>query len=403
MMNRNAKQEEPIMNSLKQSPPWRGVMILICACLAPNLLAQGIDLYVNNDLQQTRDVSMPLGSQTNPFMSIQMAIDMAQSGQTVLVAPGEYTEPVGPDGFSAIYFNGRDVIVQSLDPNNPVLVRQTVIQAAVLFSGNETEACVLSGFKFELPWENGIYGNFTQATISHCIITGNTLCEGTVLWDCDGLIESCLIADNRFSGECQPRPVIFGCQGIIRNCTIANNAYGMVIGSALVENCIISGNEYFQLAVFEGAHATVSYSCITGGVGVTQGILTWGKGNIDSDPLVVRNGMWEAESYIPGDYHLLSQGLRWDEIQADWVVDGETSFCINAGNPDTLLAEKIDLDPFSLAVSRINMGVYGGTYQGSVAPAGHLVPNDVFIPEHEGSNNQVLSVNLLHLVNLHRI
>ncbi len=399
------------MNSLKQGPPWRGVVILLCICLTSKLWAQGFTLpalHVNNDLQQTRDFGAALGSSANPHLSIQTAINMAVPGQTVLVAPGEYTEPIGSDGFSVIKFHGKDVAVQSTDPNDPVVIGQTVIHSAVLFDGNESETAKISGFTFKFPVEAGIYGNMTKATISHCFIVANTTCDGMVLFECDGLIENCLIADNRSTGECFPYPVVYGCQGTLRNCTIANNSSGIAVGSATVENCIISGNQEFQLAVFLGDHATVSYSCINGGAEAThvEGILTWGRGNIDSDPHFVRLGMWIGQEYIPGDYHLMSQGLRWDDSLADdpiWVSDAITSLCTDAGDPGLALGQEVvTLDPFGSGVlnARINMGAYGGTYQASIAPQGFSIPADVLIPEIESSAAPIVSVRWLNLVNI---
>ena len=88
------------------------------------------------------------------FSTIQAAIDVAVDGDTVLVSPGTY----GP-----ITFAGKSIVVQSLDPYDPDIVAQTVIEAvlpartrgsvegnrigsAVLFQGSETEKAILSGF-----------------------------------------------------------------------------------------------------------------------------------------------------------------------------------------------------------------------------------------------------------------
>jgi len=65
------------------------------------------------------------------------------------------------------------------------------------------------------------------------------------------------------------------------------------------------------------------------------------------------------------DWHLDSQGFRWDPSSQTWVTDGQTSPCIDVGNPGC------DPDNESVfAGNRINMGVYGGTAEASIPPAG---------------------------------
>ena len=66
------------------------------------------------------------------------------------------------------------------------------------------------------------------------------------------------------------------------------------------------------------------------------------------------------------DWHLKSQGFRWDPSSQTWVyTDGQTSPCIDVGNPGC------DPDNESaFAGNRINMGAYGGTGKASIPPAG---------------------------------
>ncbi len=141
---------------------------------------------------------------------------------------------------------------------------------------------------------------------------------------------------------------------------------GALPPSIRVDSCILAddGNE-----VSNGyAALTVQYTDVVGGkaaVSDPRRSMTWGPGNIDVDPCFVSAGYWETSDtpedpnddlFVPGDYHLKSQGGRWDSATRAWVRDAVTSPCVDAGNP----AFSFDDEP-SPNGSRVNMGVYGGT------------------------------------------
>jgi hypothetical protein len=88
-------------------------------------------------------------------------------------------------------------------------------------------------------------------------------------------------------------------------------------------------------------------------------------------------GTWEQRDpnaiWIDGDYHLKSQGWRWGTQRKVWTWDDVTSRCIDAGNPGSPLSEEllsVPDDPNNEWGQnlRINMGVYGGTAEASMAP-----------------------------------
>ncbi|MBN2591545.1 MAG: hypothetical protein JXA96_16890 [Sedimentisphaerales bacterium] len=80
--------------------------------------------------------------------------------------------------------------------------------------------------------------------------------------------------------------------------------------------------------------------------------LVWGDGNIDTDPLFADPNN--------GDYHLKSQAGRFDLNTQSWIIDSNTSPCIDAGDPNS----SIGLEPFPNG-GYINMGAYGGTSEAS--------------------------------------
>ncbi|MBN1123724.1 MAG: right-handed parallel beta-helix repeat-containing protein [Sedimentisphaerales bacterium] len=136
-------------------------------------------------------------------------------------------------------------------------------------------------------------------------------------------------------------------------------------GKATITNCIIwdcptplelANSPYTE---DQGSHATVSYCNIEGGQAASSvssnSTLTWGQGNIEQDPLFA-----DSDN---GDFHLKSQYGRYDPLLQQWVFDGTTSRCIDAGSPDKLDWAK-ELWPNG---RRINMGAYGGTPQAGMS------------------------------------
>ena len=325
-------------------------------------------------------ISDPLenGSNAHPFDSIQEAIDKAKNGYSVVVRPGSYLSS-DQWTYDELRFCGKNITLMSTNPNDPEVVGKTVLQGTILFSGTEEPNCELSGFKVHNLGYGAVYGAHTHATISYCVISGNGPCGGTVLKDWDGIISNCLITDNTTFSLCGVYPAIFGCNGLIKNCTIANNIGGVSVGDATVENCIIYNNAGHQLAVTNGGTLSISYSDIQGGLSeiVGGGNVDWGIGNFDTDPCFVRLGYWVQKNpppiLIEGDYHLKSQGWRWNADSKSWTYDDVTSRCIDAGNPGEPLGDEpltVPRDPEGIWGEniRINMGAYGGTMQASMAP-----------------------------------
>jgi hypothetical protein len=66
--------------------------------------------------------------------------------------------------------------------------------------------------------------------------------------------------------------------------------------------------------------------------------------------------------WVHGDYHLKSEAGRRDDNAGQWVIDGVTSPCLDAGDPTD--AADGELYPNGGAV---NMGRYGGTLHASLS------------------------------------
>ncbi|MBI4557720.1 MAG: hypothetical protein HY706_09060, partial [Candidatus Hydrogenedentes bacterium] len=107
--------------------------------------------------------------------------------------------------YNPFNFNGVDAVVQSVAPEDPIVVRATVLQAAqaysqpvVQFGGSETRRAALKGFtiRFGKP---GIAGNGTHAAVLNNIVqyNGYGTGYGGGLHNCDGLIQMNIIEWNQ--------------------------------------------------------------------------------------------------------------------------------------------------------------------------------------------------------------
>ena len=218
--------------------------------------------------------------------------------------------------------------------------------------------------------------SFTHGEDPNCIVLGFVLTRGqgqsggAVL--CSGsspTIANCLIVGNRTTDPDGAAVYCIDSQAAFVNCTIADNG-GDAQGTALclvgsnvtVVDSILWGNGTNEIFLSEANELGIIYTDVAGG---------WpGLGNTDVDPLFAQRGYWidpdnpgivlnpseETAVWIAGDYHLRSQGGRWDPQTRVWVADEVTSPCIDTGDP----LEAIGQEPVPNG-GVINMGAYGGT------------------------------------------
>lgn len=313
-------------------------------------------IYVDDDAPSDPgpgdpNISDPLenGTAERPFDRIQEAIDVARESTQILVHGGVYYEQLN--------FMGKNVSVQGLRLIDPNATEEPVVDGhgtgpVVTFSGGENANCMLAGLRIQGGQAANGAAILCQGspTIANCLIAGN-LATGL-----QGAAIHCVASDAAFI-----------------NCTITENMAdpsGTLMkcraSSITLSNCILWGNEPPTVWTISGEAPTMSYCDVEEG---------WaGPGNMNMVPAFVAPGSWtdtgvlgwrQDDTWLPGDYHLLSEAGHWDAATRTRVKDATTSPCIDAGDPNI----PVGLEPVPNG-SRINLGVYGGTNQASISANG---------------------------------
>jgi hypothetical protein len=196
------------------------------------------------------------------YPTIQSAIDAANNGDTVLVAPGTYVENIN--------FNGKAITVTSSGGPAATIIDGNHNGTVVRFNHSETAASVLSGFTIRNGFQDGGFGggisiSSASPTISSNVITGNHAASGLGIFVNGGssLIQHNTISNNDQTGAGSGGSggggiLVFGSSSgtiqIIAN-TISNNSLqsggqgggiSSAGGGALLQGNLIGGNSVYN-------------------------------------------------------------------------------------------------------------------------------------------------------------
>ncbi len=188
------------------------------------------------------------------FETIQEAIEAAEDGDEIHVAPGEYVENID--------FLGKDIAVIG-SPDDP---SQTIIdgggeRSVVSFEERVTDAALLSGFTitngagtsfaFGEMYGGGIFIVQSDVIIEHCIIRDNHVgdqfgepCGGGIAcygWieDTHPTIRDCEIYDNTSEGYGGGISILAGCNSVLERVNIHDNTAGRGGGVHIGGQCAV--------------------------------------------------------------------------------------------------------------------------------------------------------------------
>jgi hypothetical protein len=181
------------------------------------------------------------------YPAIQLAIRESNDGDVIIVNPGTYYETVN--------FSGKNIILTSVDPNDPNIVAETIIDAdddgsTVTFENGETTEAVLTGFTItggfgtsnddltpgtRLLWGGGIYCLGSSPTITNNIITGNHAPN-----EIFGDFENAVLSYGGAIGGISANPNIS--RNIIKNNSAYAGAAILIIGEPVISNNFIYDN-----------------------------------------------------------------------------------------------------------------------------------------------------------------
>ncbi len=251
---------------------------------------------------------------------IQAALATAVEGDEIIVSPGIYYEN--------LHFTGADAVLRSLDPNDQAVVAATVLDGSeagpvVQFTGNEGEACFLSGFTIlnGRAMDGGgirgaVGGSVTLATIQDNVIRNNfasyrgggiAFCDGVLrnntvttnkahhgggIGECNGIIENNMVSHNLATED---GGGLCNCTGRIRNNVIYKNSCrysggGLYsCGAAIENNNIIENRASESGGGLSRCEGTVEGNVIAGnGCGVS-GQEGYGGGLYECDGTILNN------------------------------------------------------------------------------------------------------------------
>ncbi|UCC45310.1 MAG: right-handed parallel beta-helix repeat-containing protein [Candidatus Zixiibacteriota bacterium] len=318
------------------------------------------------------------GSEGNPLRTIQRAVDLSVSGDTIIVENGYYFEDIAIAARNLVLASRFLLSADTADIHATILRGDTTSSSdnapVVSISGTDNTASIV-GFTITETGGEWIYGDggirlsASDATIVHNVITGNSA-SGITLMGSNPVISRNVISDNHaLNGggiNCvNSNPLIEHCK-IVDNTATMFCFFGCSGGSgggiycsqseAIITNCVISGNSSVSSSGGSGGGIFCSGSSPT----ITNTII-WGNAAIQGREI----GVWSSDPESPQVSYCNIRG-GWegegniDEdplyVQPGWCVCSESP-CIDAGDPNVL-------DPDG---SRADIGLYRPDY-----PACHM-------------------------------
>lgn len=353
-------------------PLMAPAMLVACAGFCLNATAQTTYFVGPCGDDSWTGLSGECQAPNGPKSTIQAAIDVSVSGDTVLMEDGTY---VGPGNVN-VDFGGRLITVHSASgsPEDCVIDCQGAFETrAFLFQSGETNLAVVKGLTIangSYAVGGGMYVTGSSPTVSNCIFSNNgaPLGGGLAVENGSPLVSACVFVAN--SGRNGAGMSIVNSSPLVTNCEFTGNSAtnfflaiprgaGVYIpsGSALLVNCLVaqntcSGGENFGGGIYNDAdltlvNCTVTANTAENGDGIAninqltaRNCIIWGNGS--EDLLTLPGGGSTVITYSAVNFPGLGN-ISTDPIMSNFRLQAESP-CIDAGSNAGVTSDALDLD-----------------------------------------------------------
>jgi hypothetical protein len=304
------------------------------------------------------------------YTTIQAAIETAEAGDEIAVAPGTYCEAIdflgkavrlySLAGAESTIIDGtrREHVVQCMNGEEP----DTILEGFTITGGNASDSSggglLTDGrptvIRCTFDRNSARFGGAVagRAAVAHCRFTNNEAFMGGALWRAGTVTDSTFIGNSAdMGGAINSVQTVIHCDFVdniecvfeaefVADCTFRGNAGGPALGNAeVVTNCVFIANQDAGIVTRIDLHSTVTQcTFLNNGVGVRSGqggvttmanCIIWGSTSpAIQGPAIVTfsnvEGGWEGEGNIDADPRFADGDGR--------LLAG--SLCIDAGTND---------------------------------------------------------------------
>lgn len=295
------------------------------------------------------------------FSTIQAAIDASFAGDEIIVDPGVYVENIN--------FNGKEVMVQSTDPEDEDIVASTIIDgdengSVVTFDNGESSETVLSGFTIRNGSARngaGIFiDNGSSPVIKNNYITENICGQGggggAFVANNSSAEFKNNIFDNNINGRTSSRT---GLALLVRDQSEATITGNVFINHEGVRGTIAIGIGSEDESSAYIYNNTIEYNTTDYGTG---GIAVWGSSAVIDQNTIAHNTGGGSGIYAGGAFSVRYESeveITGNTISDNWA---EHTGAIAAGEDSWILIQNNNITRNSSGEEGTTTGSGGGIY-----------------------------------------